>query len=64
MALTCRFAGSAPTRRREYRRAAAGIYSCHVDARVTRRAPHAGVSSRARAEGPAFRARHPANTAF
>ena len=71
-ALTRRFAGSAPTRRREYRRAAAGVHSCHVDARVTRRAPrpgytrvtstHAspvarparGLSSRARAGGPAF----------
>ena len=49
-ALTRRFAGSASTRLREYRRAAAGAHSCHVDARVTRRSPRAwGVLARPRA---------------
>ena len=48
-ALTRRFAGSASTRRRECRRAAAGVHSWHVDARVTRRAPRAwGALARAR----------------
>ena len=60
---TRRFAGAAATRRREYRRAAAGAHSRDLTARATRRARR-GVSSRARAGGPAFRARHLANTAF
>ena len=48
-ALTRRFAGSASTRRRECRRATAGVHSWHIDARVTRRAPRAwGVLARPR----------------
>ena len=58
-ALTRRFAGSASTRLREYRRAAAGVHSCHVDARVTRRAPRAwGVLARPRG---GFRVPHAAS---
>ena len=49
--LTRRFAGSAQTRRRESRRAAAGVHSCHIVARVARRA-RCEVSSRARARVP------------
>ena len=60
---TRRFAGAAAARRRDYRRAATGAHSCALTARVSRRARR-GVSSRARAGGPAFRARHLANTAF
>ena len=60
---TRRFAGAAAARRRESRRAAAGALSCALHARVIRRARR-GVSSRARAGRPAFRARHLANTAF
>ena len=60
---TRRFAGAAAARRRDSRRAAAGAHSCALTARATRRARR-GMSSRARAGGPAFRARHLANTAF
>ena len=46
---TRNFAGSSATPRRESRRAAAGVHSCHVDARVTRRARRAwGVLARPR----------------
>ena len=49
---TRRFAGSAASRRREYRRAEAEAHSCTITARLTRLARR-GVSSRARARGPA-----------
>ena len=52
---------NSPTRR--FAGAAAGAHSCAITARATRRARR-GVSSRARAGGPAFRARHLTNTAF
>ena len=58
-----RRAASPAPRRRESRRAAAGVHTCAIDARVIRRSRRK-VSLRARAGGPAFRARHLTNTAL